>query len=223
MNRIFNEISQWTEVWAMLIPLGIWTFYKTDRVGLKPVILYCWAGFLLYLLADFSWKTKEHIKLPEILNDNNFIYNILSIIRVLFFSWYYISLKPSHLKNLKRTLTVLFIAFTIFNFTFLEKFKDFSNNTHAAEVIILLIFTSSYFIHILRSDEMVSTRNPSFWITTGLFIYEAINLFVFILYSNLTKSDAEFAFRLWNVHNVAELILCALMAKGLYESAKKIA
>jgi len=205
----------------MLIPLGIWAFYKIDRIHLRPVIIYAWTGFLLYLLADFSWRTKEHITLPTILNDNNFIYNILSILRVLLFSWYFISLKPSQLNKLKRTLTLLFIAFTIFNFIFLEKFKDFSNNTHAAEVIILLIFTASYFIHILRSDEMVSVRDPSFWIITGLFIYEAVNLFVFILYSNLSKKEPEFAFSLWHVHNVAEILFCALMAKGFYESARQ--
>jgi hypothetical protein len=202
----------------MLIPLTIWAFYKIDRIKLRPVTIYAWTGFLLYLLADFSWRTKEHITLPAILNDNNFIYNILSIVRVLLFSWYFILLKPSNGKNVKRTLTVLFIAFTIFNFIFLEKFKDFSNNTHAAEVIILLIYTAGYFIHILRSDEMVSARDPSFWIATGLFIYEAVNLFVFILYKNLTKTDAEFAFSLWHVHNVANIVFCICMAKGLYES-----
>lgn len=221
MNRIFTEIFHWSEVWAMLIPLGVWTFFKTDRPNLRPVTWYLWVGFFLYLIADFSWKTKEHITLPKILNDNNFIYNILSIVRVLFFSWYFIMLKQSILQNSKRILPILFIVFAIFNFAGLENFKNFSNNIHVAEVIILMVFTISYFIYILRSDEVLFSRRPSFWIVTGLFIYEAVNLFVFVIYSSLSKILPKFAFDLWYVHNIAQLIFCILIAKGFYESGKQ--
>jgi hypothetical protein len=221
MNRILNEIVEWSEVWAMLIPLGVWAFWKTDRVSMKPIIYYAWAAFFWYLLADISWKTKEHVKLPELLNDNNFMYNILSILRVLLFSWYFISLKQSILKNTKRVLPLLFVVFTVTNFVWLERFKNFSNNIHVAEVIILMLFTISYFIYILRSDEVHFTRHPSFWIVTGLFIYETVNLFVFVIYSNISKTDPQFAFSLWYVHNFAQLIFCIFMAKGLYESGKR--
>jgi hypothetical protein len=88
-------------------------------------------------------------------------------------------------------------------------------------VIILMIFTISYFIYILRSDEVHFSRHPSFWIVTGLFIYEAINLFVFVIYSKISTTDSKFAFSLWYVHNFAQLIFCILIAKGLYVSRKR--
>jgi hypothetical protein len=218
---ILKEFLLWSETWAFLIPIGVWAFRKTDMRTMNPVLAYAFTGFILFFAANFSWRMKARLDLPNWFEDNNFLYNILSVIRVLLFTRYMKQQDDFGFRKWYPATTMVYVALLLINFSFLESFLKFSNNAHIMEVIYLLLLSVYTLIIYLRSDSTDFMRKPVFWVMSGLLIYEAVNLFVFGIYAKIAKTDAAFAFRLWDVHNVSHVVLCILMAKAFYVSGKR--
>jgi hypothetical protein len=220
MREILKYILDWSEVWALLLPMGVLAFFKPETQKLKPVVVFVLGSFLLYFLIDFSWKFKESLNLPRIFHDNRVLYNISSILRTVCFLAFFMKLKlPFRGKN-PRVLPVLFLLFVLLNFIFLESFMLFGNYLHLTESIILLVYCLSYYLRILKSDQANVFHTPEFWIITGLTLYEAVNLPIFMNYENISESMKKFAIDLWSVHNVVFIVMCIFLAKGFYQSAR---
>lgn len=219
--KTLTEILDWSEVWALLVPLAVIFIFKPSTHKFPSIYGYLLISLPLYSLIDFSWKFKDKFDLPEVLHDNQFLYNALSIIRFLCFSYFFIQLKLPFKGKWQWLIPALFIAFGIYNFLFLESFKTFSNHIHLLESSLILFYCLAYYIRILKSDQVAIFTRPEFWFITGICLYEAINLPIFGYYNKLGGLDEEFAIDLWNVHNIIYIILCLFIAKGFYESSKQ--
>jgi hypothetical protein len=124
---------------------------------------------------------------------------------------------------LKKLLPTISLLIILFNFTFLEDFgnpEHLSGNLLAAEAYLLLIYCILYYLAKLRDDDSDIGDGPDFWIVTGLSIYVVINFFVFLFYVPMLDHDMLLAERIWNVHNVAYIILCLFITKAFYVSAR---
>ena len=42
----------WSEVWALMIPLSVLLFRRQQPSSLRPVIIYLWLGFLINVAID---------------------------------------------------------------------------------------------------------------------------------------------------------------------------
>src|SRR3954467_5814809 len=80
-----REIIDWSEAWAIIIPLIIFLFRKPQEGYLKPVLLYLIIALCINVGIDIIWKFNS--SMPGFLKDNNFLYNIHSIARLFFFIW----------------------------------------------------------------------------------------------------------------------------------------
>src|ERR687886_624535 len=99
MKEIYTEFIDWSEVWALLIPLTILLFYRKQPRILKPVIIYIWLALLINLAIDVSWKLLVKYKktaiptwIPAWFQSNNYMYNIHSIVRFICFTSFFIML-----------------------------------------------------------------------------------------------------------------------------------
>jgi hypothetical protein len=220
MLKVAHEILDWSEAWALLLPLGVLAFKKADTSRLKPVIVFSLVSFVLYFLIDFSWKFKYDLNLPEVFHDNRILYNIASLVRTLCFMAFFNQLRLPFKGKAPLLLPAVFAGFALLDFIFLEKFTLFGNYLHLAECIILLVYCMSYYIRILKSDQADVFHTPAFWIITGLTLYEAVNLPIFMNYGNISESMKKFAIDLWSVHNIAFIVLCLFITRGLLASAR---
>jgi hypothetical protein len=76
-----------------------------------------------------------------------------------------------------------------------------------------------YYLSELKEEaERISTVQE-FWVTTGLCIYVVINFFVFLFYVPLLNEGKQLANDMWDVHNVAYILLCLFIAKSFYVPA----
>lgn len=226
INYFFNQFWDWMEVWALLlIPLPFVLKRKNIPSYLKPVKLYVFAALLLNIITLLIWK---RLKLEKIGIDisgwpesNNFVYNIHSIVRFLLFSWFFILLRQHFMHRVKIVLPFIFIAFVIVNFTVFERFYSyemFSSLLLATEAVLLLFYCLQYFIFLTLEDRNTSlNKQPGFWIVAGLSIYVAVSFLVFLFFNYLVEHDRDFAIHLFDVHNVAFLILCISIARAFYE------
>ena len=217
MNHILRVIFDWSEVWALLIPIPFILLAKNTEGYLNPVKWFVWISLFLNLTQMMIWY-RYKIGLPEfppILQSNTFIYNLLSITRLITFSFFFILLRQRFMHRLKKIIPIGFIVFVLINFIFFEPFFTESVSSHllATEAALLLFFCIQYFIFLLiesQSDKI--SQQKGFWVVTGLSIYVAVNFFIFLFYTYLTNSAQKFAVDIWDVHNVVLIILCIFIA-----------
>jgi hypothetical protein len=214
-------VLDWSEVWAPLIPIVFYFFNRFQPVYMRPVIAYLFIAFFFNLVGDIISSYK--IYLPSWMQSNNPLYNIHSIVRFVCFGYFFLLLRQNNFTWLKKTLPLLSIVIILFNFIYLEDFGDpdhLSGNLLAAEAYLLLIYCILYYLAKLRDEDGEIGTGPDFWVVTGLSIYVVINFFVFLFYVPMIVHDSLLALRIWNVHNVAYIILCLFITKALYVSAR---
>lgn len=221
MNNFLKFLLDWSEVWAPLIPLVFLLFKKNQPRFLKPVILYLVAAFLLNVVSDIIGDFKAY--LPRWMQSNNPLYNVHSIVRFICFSYFFIKLKQSYVLRLKYILPNLSLVIIIINFIYLEDFGNpdhLSGNLLSAEAYVLLIYCMLYYLAKLSDEVDDITSGADFWIVTGLSIYVVVNFFVFLFYVPMISQDGKLADNMWNVHNIAYIILCIFITKAIYEPAR---
>ena len=216
--KFFQHLLNWSEVWGLLIPLFTLIGFKKKQPNLLiPIIIYLCLGLVMNLLADLIADFKTVF--PAVLKSNNPIYNLHSIIRFTCFTIFFITIKKVPVSNLKKVVILIMCLFILINFIFYENFFNYyilSGSLLAIESYFLLIFCMEYYLSELNDDVENISSKKNFWIVTGLSIYVAVNFFIFLFYVPMIKENQLLAAQMWNVHNVAYLILCILIAKSFY-------
>ena len=221
MQELFLTVMNWSEVWALFIPLSV-LLYKTQQPRfLKPIIVYLILALVLNLAADLIDVLKHH--LPSWLRINTPLYDIHSIIRFLCFSFFFWILPFTSSGWLKFLIPASWVFLLIINFSFLEKFANaahLSGNLLAIEAFLLLIYCMHYYFSKLKMEEDSVSAGPDFWIVTGLAIYVVINFFVFLFYVPMIDQDLRLAINIWYLHNAAYILLCIFIAKAFYDNTR---
>ena len=227
-SKVFtwSELWAWAEVWALFIPLTI-LLIRRNRIAanLKPVVYYLFIAFLLNFIADFTWRFQRRIPLPEWMWNNSSLYHTHSIARLLLFSWFFILLKEPFLVRLKKIIPVIFLIFVAVEFIIIKPgnsfLLDFNSELQATEAALLLFYCLQHFLYLSKQEHTsLHTNRPANWIIIGLTVYVAINFFIFLFYAALMKISHEFSQKIWDIHNIAYIVFCSFIAKGLYESDK---
>jgi hypothetical protein len=226
---MFREIFDWIEVWAHFIPIAI-LFAKPQQTHyLKPVIIYVWLGLVINILGDVGWKMKDYYPdfyktyhLPW-LKDNNYVYNVLSMLRFVCFSVFFIRLDQPFQHRLKKLIPLFALLFTIGNFVFLEKFfqtDTISSNLFSMETGLLLVYCLLYYIYRMQISETQSLNwTADFWVVLGLSFYVVLNFFYFLFYKKLNYGGhGQLLTDLWDYHNITYCILLIFIARAFYVS-----
>tara|TARA_R110001632_G_scaffold149752_5_gene267178 strand:+ start:926 stop:1555 length:630 start_codon:yes stop_codon:yes gene_type:complete len=101
---------------------------------------------------------------------NSIIYNIYDVVTYLFFlRWFY------HIVPYKKLVLISTLVYGIAFVTSLfvdDYIVDFSRINTYTGTLVILILTNAYYVSLLKREEIVSfTRLPSFWIASGLLIF----------------------------------------------------
>jgi hypothetical protein len=217
----FKLILDWSEVWALLIPLTVLFIKPKQPLPLKPIIIYICLALLINLLADIISIYWKH--LPNWFNSNTVLYNIHSVVRYSCFAYFFLLLSDPFYSKVKKLILVAGFLLFVINFTLSEQFYDpnqISGNLLALESYLLLIYCMLFYLSQLRSDTTNFINRKEFWVVTGLSIYVVINFFVFLFYNPMLKENTKLALSIWKVHDIAYIILCIFIAKAFFVPAK---
>ena len=210
----------WSEIWAMVIPLSLLLLRRQQPASLRPVVIYVWLGFLINVGIDMIMAI--NLSWDRVVVSNNPLYNAHSAIRFACFSFYFIHLQKNSFTRLKRSLAFFGFAFLGANFLFFENFfnrDSFSGNLLTVEAYLLLIYCMLYYLAELKDDgDLFDT--PHFWVVTGLAIYLVTNFFVFLFYTPMLNVDVKLAVSIWNVHNIAFIIFCLFLTRAFYGTTR---
>lgn len=219
-----QTLSDWSEVWALLLPLTVLLLYKPGGKVVRPLVLYVIIAFFLNLLATIMAQSAG---LPGWLKNNNILYNIHSVVRVVLFSWYILSVRRSLFPLNLKTLLIVYLAGVAINFIFLETPFLLSSRLFSAESIILLIICLFYFLRSILDDSSTNwLSHSSFLVGTGICLYEALTFFIFLFFyplhnRNSAYWDPSFAIATMRIYTVIYVLLCLLLALGLYKSRRE--
>jgi len=214
MRNILTNLIDWSEVWALLIPLTILVIRKPQYAWKKPIIIYLITALAINFTIDFLYHPFIEYKL---LQSNYIFYNINSILRLVFFTWFFNYLHP-RFRKLNKVVPYLYMLVVILNFIFLESLLDFSSKTMALEAAIGLIYCLIWFyLKVNDDDERWLFSYSHVWVVTGISLYSAITFFLFLFYKIIINSGDIFAYYIWDVHNISFAIMCFLIAVAFYK------
>lgn len=215
--EIIRKVLDWSEVWALFIPLFFLFRFKKQSRYLTPVIVYLFLALLLNCLIDIGYIYQG--KVGRWLHPNNYLYNIHSIARFVCFTYFFLFLDHPYRTLIKKILPYVYFLVAI-NFAFVESFvreKSFSSNLLSAEAGLLLFYCLQYYLYKLKEDNFEIRKQQDFWIVTGLSIYVVFNFPYFLFYTYLLeKEEVKFVVQMWYFHNVTFIILCIFIAKAFY-------
>lgn len=220
MPTVFNDILSLSEVWALLIPLYILQWRKQPK-QMQPVIFYLWTALLLDLIIDgLAEYNKFH---GGFRISNNPLYNIHSLLRFSCFMWFFSRLNLLYFNVVWKIIVAVFIFFIFYQFLFVDNFfnpDSISGNLLAMEAFLLLAMCLYYYFNRRNQSGGALITNKDFWIVTGLSIYVTINFFLFLYYDDLIKTDSVRANAMWDLHNLAYILLCIFIAKAIHATAR---
>lgn len=214
---MLQVILDWSEVWALLIPLIAYQLHDRQPAYFRPIVVYLYGAFLLNVLGDFIGDFKRH--LPDWLQSNLLLYAFHSLFRLVCFVSFFFRLKQPHLRLIRLSLPWLYGLLAVLNYIFLEDYLDqnhLSGNLFTLEAYILLIYCLLYYLSQLQTDVERLRDEQEFWLVTGLSIYVVVNFFVFLFYVPMLRENFMLAERMWSVHNAAYIILCLFITKAIY-------
>ncbi len=221
MNNLVTTIINWSEVWSLLIPLIIILLYRPKGNGTKPLVVYVCIAFVLNSIATVM--VEYYFSMPEWLKNNNILYNLHSLVRVLCFSWYIITIRQYRFPNILKWLLVVYSVFVIVDFVFFESIFRLSTSLFAAESIVLLILCFSLFFRLMQDESGTNwLKHPSFLVCTGISLYEVTSFFIFLFFYPLYDKNPAFGDLTLSIHNIMYCILCFILAIVLYRSRKRV-
>lgn len=220
--NLFQFLRDWSEVWALLIPLTIIVIYKPVTGNVRFLVFYVIAAFIFNFLAILM--VEYYYLVPDALmsNGNNIFYNLHSFVMVVFFSWYIINIKLHQYVVLLKVLLVVYLVFVAINFIFWKNPAMLSTSHFTAGSIVLLLMCFFYFFSSMQDESHTNwLRHPSFIICVGICLYQAITFFIFLfiypMYDHDYNQNLSFAMFMMRLYQVIFVVFCIMLAMGLYQ------
>jgi len=219
MNGFLNTLINWSEVWSLIIPLTVIIIYRPKDAQVKPYIVYVFIALLLNTMATIM--VEYYHSMPSNLKNNNILYNLHSITRMICFTWYFILISPRRQANLYKLMLSAYLALVIINFAFFESIFFLSSRLFVTESIALLVLCILFYLRSIRDESETNwVGHPSFLFITGISLFEAISFFIFLFFYPLAETNPEFGNATITMHLIAFTVLCILIAIGLYRSVR---
>jgi hypothetical protein len=221
LTTLFLEILNWSEVWALLIPLTVYVSQRNNARLLLPLQWYLFFGLILNLFITLISNIHEIVVM--FYGSNHIFYNLHSVVKVAFFGWFIMRYLPPASANIIKLVFVFYGAFILFNFSFFESPMVFSSRLLTIESIILIFLGISWYLYTLHDDgRREYNRGVVFLVITGIVIYESVNFFIFLFYKQLIVPERNFALLIWNVHDIAFVVMCIFLARAFQKSGRPI-
>lgn len=160
-------------------------FICTICVLYKPSYINRWFVWFLWLTVCVELTGKMTVNYPLFKLS---MYNVFTAIEFIFYSLFLIkNVSNDTLIKIIKFGILIFIAFFITNFSFLQ--KPFIYNTYTATFsgVLLIFFCLLYFYSTLFSDNETNSRWSKFLIVSSIFIFYAGSFRVYASFNSLAK------------------------------------
>lgn len=220
MYTLYKFLLNWSEVWPLALALTILLLFKQK----ENINLLTWmvsVTFLFHFAGTYISMYNDRV--PESFQNNNIIYNLLSIIKPAFVGFYLLELRQiKQYTFLKYTLSFFFI-FCCINFLFLESPFIYSSHLVLASSALMLVFTLTFFLDAMIDDEIpLPLKHPAFFLCTAISISESINFFIFLFLFPVFSTNKEFGLLIMQISSYAFIFYGLALAAGFFMNRAKM-
>jgi hypothetical protein len=147
------------------------------------------------------------------------MFNVFIIFELGFISLMYSYILPSSWKKAILILPFAFCTLCILNQLFVQKNAEINSYTRGLESLIVIGYGVLY-INQQSLETLHKTwgENALNWVSTGLLIYFASTLFMFVFYNALIKAGQTVGLIVWTVADTMLILEYVLFAVGFYKS-----
>jgi hypothetical protein len=134
-------------------------------------------------------------------------FDLLSIFYMLVFDrkWYKVFIP----------VITIFTVLGVINMVFIQNGSQFNSYTNSVSSIIIIIYSLLFLTKQNNTDVEVSWGTNSLnWINTGILVYHASNLFIFLFSNHLLKVDPGLVSKVWMIHDTILILEYVLFAIG---------
>ena len=171
------------EIAALLTSIILW--YK-----LRHSSLFWLLPYLAFIVG--IELTGRYIR-TELRQPNAWLYNISVPIEFLFYGFiFYLHYNRYSFIQLAKFFLILFAVFALCNILFIQGFQSFNTNILKVGSFSMIILACLYFTELLSRNERVNLlREPMFWLTTGVFLFNTGEFFYSLFSDYLIKSHLD--------------------------------
>ena len=204
MHKVFMYLSALSVVFPLGVSIRRHQGYDSLGRGLS-------AFFYLSALFDLAGVITFYNKV-----NNLPLFHLFTLIELLFFGWLYQrAFTNVLLKRIVAVLTVLLGIFTVGDSLFLESIWTFNSISATVESVYLIVLSLLLFRQLLLQNEvMFLDRHPLFWLNSGVLLYFAGNLFVFML-QHVIAGSAQKGYVYGIVHSAINILANLLFGIAL--------
>ncbi len=166
--------------------------------------------FLISTMFDWGYEIASHYHVM-----NNFPgIHIFIFTALLFYSIIYYKVSSSLvLKRVVFILSAIGFLVLIISTIFFEGFMDYPSIANTVLSMVVIVFSLMYFYQLLSRQEFVHIEKQGlFWISAGVLLYFATNVFLFMLFKRILEDHQE---DLYMIHTVTNIIANILFTVGI--------
>jgi hypothetical protein len=185
--------------------------YKQLTYTLKLAAVFFLISFLVDLLSWLYYM--QYI----IMHNSEPFLHISIIASIVFYGIiYYHSFYSSQLKNITLITSIVVLSTVLFN-TLKNSIWLYPSLGNTVLSLLMITLSLLYFYQLLNLKEFVHIESqPLFWINSGVLIYFSFNIFLFMLFNQISKPN------FYMIHSVTNTIANLLFAIGLFCKPQKI-
>jgi hypothetical protein len=177
---------------------------------LPPLTFFPFFLLLTALIEYYGWR-------QSLKNHNTILlYNFFSLFEFIFYLLFFTYLfnKPV-IKKIILLVTALYFAITIINIFLLQGINTFHTYTYILGCILIVVFSIVYFYLLFRFPETGKlTKNPFFWIVTGLMFFHTCSFSYMGLQNFITETMKQYNWELFFVQDILNVLLYTLFSIG---------
>ena len=126
-------------------------------------------------------------------------------------------LRPSVLSRWLPVVVGIFTLASLLSYLRPAAAEQFNPAQRFAESLLVLTLVLTYLLKTLRELTVVRLeREPMFWVSTGLLLYFAGSVFIFLSSNYVLRHSRALSLRLWAVHAALYMVLYGLYSLALW-------
>jgi hypothetical protein len=171
--------------------------------------------FYIYIICCVAMEGIAAFSVHYVSNNLGLLY-FFTIVEFLLISYVYIQYynKQPAVKILVGSFVLAFLVTSVWERNYVNGDSAFNNISRPLESFFLVLYTMIFYgISLTETKSIPIWRQPMFWISTGILVFFALNIFYFMLF-NLIQASGLDNNKLGILHSVLNIASYVLYAKA---------
>lgn len=211
-----SEIYSWlanVSVVITLVPLIV------GVLRLKSVGKYL-TPMLIVVIISVITDLLNHLLVSNGIN-NYLVFRVFTPIELILICLFYSMFYKQYFKSIFLLIPIplfIIVAFIDYKINGIDNFDNYATAFEAITFSILSLWSFLYIVNKMIFEKV--TSEPFFWINTGILLYFAGNLILFIFNDYILTHQGSSHIALWAIHSILNIFYNILIAIGFWKTKR---